>query len=157
MPNIEELFEAANGLIIWDACVSYGSAVFFEFGTPHLRVREALENVNKGSRLSRRNVRVVGEFELLTVDCYWIIESEFGSINSEDDLSNLNSFFNKIKGERVSKCTFKNEVLTISFDFGSKLIIKKLEHLDEVHSLFMISDSNDNVIEVLNNWSIDLT
>ena len=73
-PKIEEVISAVLGKIAWGVKQGYGSFLTFEFGDPHLRIREpgsistdASETVRK--HCSRRILTVCGDWHLRIFCC----------------------------------------------------------------------------------------
>jgi hypothetical protein len=88
---IGSTFALLLGLPAWGVQKGYGSMLTFEFGSPHLLVREPLanpstENPKIRKLLKRRNVTLHGEWNLWIYRCHWRC-SENGDQRSTDSSS----------------------------------------------------------------------
>jgi len=73
---IRSVFTPLIGLPAWNVQKGYGSFLTFDFGVPHLSIREPVDNPrtehpNVRKRLQRRSVRPHGEFYLWIYCCHW--------------------------------------------------------------------------------------
>ena len=88
---IEEAFSQLYGKPCWQVKQGYGSFLTFEFGEPHLHIREpkpASEQASAKVRklLARRQVTIHGDWHLWIYLCDWQILSHGQAIaNSESD------------------------------------------------------------------------
>ena len=121
---LQDHFRAISGLPCWDVRCGYGSFVTFNFGQPHLDVREPSPK-SKSSHFHRRRVTVCGDRELWFEQCEWrITEREVEIAESESFRATMSVAFARLDGQYLKEihidpgngvCRFRFE-LDMSFD-----------------------------------------
>ena len=124
-----EAFRPFVGLLIWGCRRDHGSFLSFQFGAPHLTVREPITPSAEVSprvarTLARRRVSMQGDWSLLVLNCDWFLEVDGKEFRSDlDDLSVVDEYMPSVDGQRfVSPEWMESEkVVTLNFDLGASL------------------------------------
>lgn len=128
MSIINKIFKPIYGKPSWQVEQGYGSFLTFDFGEPHLRVREprqaseqASEKVRKN--LARRLVYVRGAWHLWIYMCDWRImfhDQELAS--STSNRRTIRKATIELDGQALTQVTIKDDLISIfEFDLGGKL------------------------------------
>lgn len=123
------------GQYCWSVERVHGSMISLEFGTPHLSVREPHESKSPSprvrERMSRRRVRPVGEWCLMTFDCHWRLATGGHELaHDECDHATIGAALRKLDGEKITGLALDPEAraTTFGFDLGSTLTIAPVSH-----------------------------
>ena len=125
---ITESFSPLIGLPCWGADKWQGSMLSFEFGEPHLIVREPMDTKSESpairARMARRNVRPVGAWHLWVYCCCWRIFSGAETVAHEEaDDAVITAAMRELDGQKligVSLETMQRKT-TFAFDLGGTL------------------------------------
>jgi len=143
---IGSVFAELIGLPCWGVQKGHGSMLTFEFGAPHLSIREPIRNPITDSPkvrriLRRRHVVTRGEWYLWIGICHWLCMSEghvLGTDLSPDDL--IVEVARELNGQRLVSVEIEPQSrgTRFTFDLGGSLEIKPYEDedKDEQWSLF---------------------
>jgi hypothetical protein len=128
----------------WGVTQGYGSMLFFEFGEPHLRIREPLEVSHSSApwirRLfSLRSARIRGDWRLTIYGCTWAIYSDGKEIATDTStrrkiakalaIVNGQALVDVAEGPRRGRWLFK-------FDLGASIETKRFDRRTEIWLLF---------------------
>lgn len=127
VPSIEDLFRPLFGLPAWQVKQGFGSFLTFEFGNPHLEIREPRNVLNASPRVrekfSRRRVTIRGDWHLWIYICSWTISlngQELAHHESTDDQIAEACF--ELDGQALTEVTVPEPGKTrFVFDLGGVL------------------------------------
>jgi hypothetical protein len=137
--NIGEAFRHLLGQLAWSVCKGHGSFLTFEFGKPHITIREPVatspgtsETVRKN--LARRRVFITGDWRLWIQNAHWEIETRYEKVNSDTfDAINLQDTLKELDGQRlvsISFCSGDGSCVLV-FDLGTSLTLRPNANVDD--------------------------
>jgi hypothetical protein len=125
-PNdpIGSVFAPIIGLPAWRVQRGYSSCLTFEFGAPHLEIREphvasaAVTSHMVREWLAHRIVKPRGEWHLWIYCCNWRISGkDMAECDSEDSFSNIDVAAQKLDGQRLANVFINPSAGTSHFEF----------------------------------------
>lgn len=133
-PIFDKVFEKVYGKPCWGVENCVGSDISFNFGEPHLEIREPIAASPRASRrvreqLARRQVFVHGQWHLLIWLCEWEIFQYGKRLGSHRTRSNMDRLVNSLDGQKLvrfsmdargSRCKFE-------LDLGGVLVTSRPE------------------------------
>jgi len=139
IPTIDQAFCHLRGQLAWSVHKGHGSFLTFEFGKPHITIREpvatsadASERVRK--TLARRRVFITGDWHLWIQNAHWEIETRYEKINSDTfDTDSLEETLKELDGQRllsVSACSGEGSCV-LAFDLGASLALRPNVDVDD--------------------------
>lgn len=123
---------ALSGLPCWDVRCGYGSFVTFNFGQPHLDVREPSPK-SKSSHFHRRRVTVCGDHDLWIEQCEWrITEGEEEIAESESDRATMSVAFARLDGQYLKEVHVDpiNGVCCFRFEYDMSFNMRRYPEFD---------------------------
>jgi hypothetical protein len=137
------------GLAAWNVAKGHGSALLFNFGEPHLSVREPVPNPTAESpevreALRRRRVHIMGDWFLLIEMCHWTgFQDELATAHDEAADEIIRDAAREMDGQRLIDIVVDREArrTTFSFDLGARLVTSPYDQgIDEQWSLSTPTD-----------------
>jgi hypothetical protein len=127
-PVFEKAFNKIYGRPCWRVSPGWGSFLTFEFGDPHLEVREPASpkgNVSERVRkqLARRHVFIHGDWHLWINCCNWKVWSKRKRIGESTVKSSIQKAADYLDGQKLVKfsITPRTKSCVFEFDLGGKL------------------------------------
>jgi hypothetical protein len=146
--EIEALFSGLKGKLAWGIHRGYGSALFIEFGRPHLSTREPTKGDADSSDtvaefLAQRQVFPQGEWGLLVTGGDWRISTFKKKCHCYDAHETVDTVLARLDGQRVTKAVYdkKTGAIDMSFDLGGLLTVRPPE-VETYDQYWLFSDSN---------------
>jgi hypothetical protein len=140
----EASFNKLYGKPCWGVWKGYGSSLVFNFGKPHLEIREPIVADAKASKrvrelLARRGAHVKGDWRLWIYCCDWEIFRQgkrFAKSSSSDE--RIERAAGLMDGEKLVRFTLVPRGLhcTFEFDLGSILVTKPFSRTHEQWMLY---------------------
>jgi len=142
-PIFERAFGKLYGKPCWGVQNCVGSDIIFEFGKPHLEIREPSTPNPKASRrvrdlLTRRLVVVHGEWHLWIDLCDWEILQKGRRIGTSRSRSDLQRIVHSLNGQKLVRFSIQSrgQDCVFEFDLGGLLVTNRLGPEDEQWRLF---------------------
>jgi hypothetical protein len=127
-PIFEEAFRKIYGLHAWRVTPGWGSFLTFEFGEPHLEIREPLvakTNVSEKVRklLAARQVFIKGDWHLWINCCDWNVWSPKKLIGKSTSASTYKKAADFLDGQKLVRFVLlpKKARCVFEFDLGGRL------------------------------------
>lgn len=145
---VSNIIEKLYNIPCWLVKQGHGSFLTFEFGKPHLEVREPLSNSVK-KHLKYRKVTLHGEWHLWIYCCSWEIHLDNKlAAHSESSRSKIANALKYIDGQKIVK--IEVEPITADtifyFDLGGVLSTKHYD--DEINEQWFLFEPKGNVFSV---------
>lgn len=129
--QIQDMFKPLIGLHTWQVRQGHGTFLTFEFGKPHIRVREPKKHVSSNlesveRHFQRRKITVVGEWHLWIQYAKWSIETmNHKTSDSDEDSKSVKDSLEEVDGQILLQAEVSNaeKKITLTFDLGAKIII----------------------------------
>jgi hypothetical protein len=128
MSIVEDRFRPIYGKPCWHARQGYGSFLTFEFGEPHLYIREPRVSADRASagvrkNAARRLVTLHGDWHLWIYLCDWRIFSHRQLIASSDSKNRIiKQAVSELDGQALIRATVNSSLVSeFEFDLGDKL------------------------------------
>jgi hypothetical protein len=128
-PIFQRVFKEVYGRPCWGVENCVGSDIVFEFGDPHLVIREPSAARPKASRrvrelFARRGVTVQGQWHLWIWMCNWEIFHKGKRLGSDRARSNLQPIVHSLDGQKLIRFSFppRGNECVFDFDLGGVLI-----------------------------------
>ena len=125
MKPFTEIYGSLLGTPCWNAKLGHGSFLTFEFGNPHLEIRETQESSEKViENAQRRLVSILGEWRLWIYCCNWrIFQHEDLLAHSESDRGQMTRAVEKLDGQALKNIRLnpQNGSTIFEFDLGGML------------------------------------
>jgi hypothetical protein len=149
-PVFQRVFKKLYGKPCWGVKNCVGSDITFEFGEPHLEIREPIAAGPKASRrvrdlLEKRQVFVHGQWHLVIWLCDWEIFQKGKRLGSHRARSNLDRLLRSLDGQKLvrfsmdargSRCKFE-------FDLGGMLVTS---HPEPGHDHWVLFEPSGHVL-----------
>ena len=124
-----EVFRPLYGVPGWNVKKGHGSFLTFEFGAPHLHIREPRDpgeafSARVRESLNRRNIFVHGDWHLWIYCCSWVVSMRGQRIaESESDDSTIDAAAHQLDGQSLVSVTGNRDKRswTFVFDLGGML------------------------------------
>jgi hypothetical protein len=147
---IYSIIEKIKNIPCWSVEQGYGSFLTFEFGQPHLEVREPLlENAKK--HLRYRAVKVHGEWHLWIYCCSWEIYLNSRLIaHSESPRRKIRNALKYINGQKIIKVEIDCETADTVFYFDLGGVLRTEHYNDDIYEQWMLYEPQGNVLSVRN-------
>lgn len=136
-----EQLESVFGMPCWNVKRGVGSFLTFEFGAPHLVVREPREHAG---RPPRRLVHVHGEAHLWITCCRWHVESRGAPAGDSSSKRGVDRAADVLGGQKLTRVTFdpRRVLSTFDFDLGGRLEAypypRRSRHYDPTDTMWML-------------------
>lgn len=128
--NITNAFAPVIGLPCWGVDRVQGSMLSFQFGSPHLVVREPIASTSASQkvrqRMAQRRVKPVGEWNLVVFACCWrLVQSGETIAEDGDTQERIDAATRAVDGQKLTAFTLDaaSRTTTLSFDLGATLTI----------------------------------
>ncbi len=138
MQLIEKIVSPIYELPCWHVRQGRGSFVTFEFGQPHLEIREATDIKTEYRRvqesLPRRQVTVRGEWHLWIYCCHWEIYHDTRPVaRDESSRSKIERVLRRLDGQKIIRIQINPYSADTIFDFeyGERLITRSYEQSEQ--------------------------
>lgn len=142
-PVFERAFRRIYGKPCWKVGAGYGSFLTFEFGRPHLRVREPIAVKKRASakvraRLTRRNVVVHGDWHLWIYGCEWEVFCRGKRIGDRSTKTKVRRAIDFLDGQKLTQFSISPRKVecVFRFDLGAVLRTRPYDHESEQWLLF---------------------
>lgn len=139
-PIFEKVFKRLYGKPCWGVKNTVGSAICFDFGKPHLEIREPIVAGPKASRrvreiLASRHVIVHGEWHLLIWLCDWEIFQKGKRLGSHWARSTMNRVVLSLDGQKLVRFSIsaRGTRCRFEFDLGGELVTTGLRDPEHDH------------------------
>jgi len=151
---IERVFCPVYGLPCWNAKPGYGSSLTFEFGKPHLEIREPrqLEETADEKRKAyhaRRHVFLGGQWHLWIHYCNWKAYSNGVFFSDSDTKEGMGLAAEMLDGQKLIKVT-ANEPdghTIFEFDLGGVLVTEpEQDYGDDPGDLWLLFEAGGKVL-----------
>lgn len=121
-PVIERVFKKVYGKSCWRVSPGWGSFLTFEFGTPHLEIREPIVpkgNISEKVRrnLARRHVFIKGDWHLWINCCDWIVLSKRKVAGKSTSKSSIQNAADLLDGQKLTRFSINPKLNQCAFDF----------------------------------------
>ena len=127
-PIFEDVFQKVYGLPGWRVSPGWGSFLTFEFGTPHLEIREPITpkgNISEKVRrdLARRAVRINGEWHLWINCCNWKVFAKRKLIGESTSRRSYQTAADFLDGQKLTRVSIHPQDVrsVFEFDLGGRL------------------------------------
>ncbi len=128
-PIFEKEFKKLYGKPCWGVKNTIGSVISFDFGRPHLEMREPIVAGPRVSRrvrelLAKRQVFVHGQWHLLIWMCDWEIFQDGKRIGSDKARSNMDRVVRSLEGQKLVRFSIaaRGTHCRFEFDLGGVLV-----------------------------------
>jgi hypothetical protein len=135
--TVKDVFAPLVGQMVWNAAGGSATFLTFEFGEPHLSVRDPVKPKHDvGARVERlmlrRRVTVKGDLRLFVEFAKWRITTANGSTNSDEDSDDWwKVWLDDISGQHLAAAEVPVPgYLTLRFDMGGILEVWPLGGTD---------------------------
>lgn len=125
----------------------------FEFGPPHLRVREPYQPLSTSEKAREkarlRRVSPAGEWHFHTFQCCWRLESKGIELaHDESDHATIHSALNVVSGEKLRGVILDPQArrTTLDFDLGSSLTTSPYSSADDGEEQWSLYLPDGNVL-----------
>ena len=149
VPVFEKVFSKIYGKPCWLVRDGYGSTLTFEFGKPHLQVREprAARNVSPRIRavLAKRRVFIHGDWHLWIYACDWKVFSRGKLVADSSTQSRAGRATSFIDGQKLTRFSISVKTLECSFHFDLGAILKT-RPFDKVSEQWLLYDPSHKVL-----------
>jgi hypothetical protein len=142
-PAFERAFKNVYGKPCRSAKPGYGSFLTFEFGEPHLEIREPRDAPKRATRkvrelFARRGVAVHGEWHLWVYECDWEILVEGRRIANNRSSWTYERGTNRLDGQKLMRFSLQPRGLQsiFEFDLGGVLVTRPYDRSGEQWILF---------------------
>ena len=128
----------------WQAQKGYSSFLTFDFGTPHIEIREPLKKIRAKSPrvrrvMSRRDAWVRGDWYLWIYICTWTLSVK-GKVlaRSRSQQETIERAVRELQGQALTRANVDRHTgaTTFVFDFGGRLEIRQRDAMDELWTLW---------------------
>ena len=151
---IERVFDPIYGLPCWNAKPGYGSSLTFEFGKPHLEIREPrqLEETADEKRKAyhaRRHVCLRGQWHLWIHYCNWKAYSNDLFLSSSGTKTGMGLAAEMLDGQQLTKVTANEPhgYTIFEFDLGGRLAAEPdPNHADKPRDLWLLFQTGGKVL-----------
>ncbi len=153
MSIINNIFNPIYGKPSWQVEQGYGSFLTFEFGKPHLEIREprqvsaqASEKVRKN--LARRHVHVHGEWHLWIYLCDWRIFFQGQELaNDTSNRRTIKKATRELDGQALTQVIISSSIVTtFEFDLGGRLeVIPNYDVYEKTDDLWHLYEPSGKV------------
>ena len=127
-PIFERVFKRLYGKPCWGVTNWYGSGIHFEFGKPHLDIREPRTVDPKVSRrvreqLAKRLVVIHGDWHLCIDVCDWEIFQKGKRVGTSRSRPDLQRIVNSLDGQKLVRFSIRSrgDDCVFEFDLGGVL------------------------------------
>lgn len=115
---------------VWGCTQTHGSSFVMQFGKPSLEVREPRQSSSPdkvvAGLLSKRKVSVLGEVEILVLDCEWKVVTSQISSDHESSAEVIQQTLRVLDGEILTGCSvfeLPSFGVELTFDLGSRVLL----------------------------------
>ncbi len=146
---IARCFEPMIGQPCWGAANGYGSWLTFNFGNPHLEIREPKPD-SELAVFRMRGVRAEGEHRLWVNMAEWLIFQDGARLaHSESDRETIGLAAATLDGQILLEArTEPNPLMTqLTFDLGGRLWVSRYQQWEPDHALWQAA--NGDIITAL--------
>ena len=150
MQQIQNLFAPLLGQLAWNVRCGHGSLLTFEFGNPHIVIREPIiaspgRDAKVRRALRRRRVYVVGDWHLWIQYCDWKISVADGSVDSDSDGLSSNECLLDLEGQHLVSVTNGSLPNSCKFEFDRGGVLElwpssEYEPTDNMWTLYRWND-----------------
>jgi len=147
----ESAFKKLYGKPCWGVWKGYGSSIVFNFGKPHLEIREPIVAKAKSSKrvrelLARRGARVKGDWRLWIYCCDWeIFQRGKGFLKSSSPDERIERAVRILDGEKLVRFTLVPRGLHCIFEFDLGSILKT-KPFSRVHEQWLLYEPGGKVL-----------
>jgi hypothetical protein len=159
--QIQNLFKPLKGQMAWNVRGGHGSFLTFEFGEPHVSVREPIvpqptSSARAQRNLKRRQVSIVGDWHLFVQYCDWKISVVEGSLDSKAVTSSHDECLADLDGQRlvaVASGPLPNS-WKFEFDLGGLLEIRPSATYEPTDDMWSLHRWNGDIAAVQNDGTL---
>jgi hypothetical protein len=121
-PIFEKVFAEIYGRPCWRVSPGWGSFLTFEFGDPHLEVREPIQPKAKVSPrvskdLMRRRIFIKGDWHLWIYCCDWKVFSKGKLIGKSTLQSSIQRAADALDGQKLTRFSIRSKQMRCVFEF----------------------------------------
>ena len=141
---LSEYLGSLRDLPCWGVRHGFGSFLTFNFGEPHLNIREANPTAKLASR-KRRRVRVRGEFYIWIEQCEWYILVNGKEVAwSESDDATISKAVYQLDSQKLQRILldFEHGAASFIFESNGELSIQRYDDFREKDSLWHLFSRN---------------
>ncbi len=143
---IESIVEQIYHQPCWLLQQGHGSFLTFEFGQPHLEIREP-----KPPKLANRRVTVHGDWHLWIYCCSWDLHlNDKIAAHSESSRSRIKRALEQLEGQKIVKVEIDDMTSDTVFHFDLGGLLKTRMYDNGLHELWMLYGPKGNVLSVRN-------
>ena len=147
---IDQVLQPLYGKPCWNAKHGFASFLTFEFGQPHLEIREPIKDLKTKlssvkRSLSKRNVFVHGEWHLWIYACNWKVLIDDAPIAySSSSAERTQRAADELNGQALRKVVIDvhSAKTTFCFDFGGRL---ETTPYDKISEQWLLYEPSGNV------------
>jgi len=150
---ISEIFQPIYGKPCWHVKQGYRSFFTFEFGEPHLHIREprqaSVQRTEKVRKIfAQRHVYVRGDWHLWIYLCDWRIFSQGQEMaNHASTRRAIKKATTELDGQVLTQVTIRNSLVSVfDFDLGGRLeIIPNHLEYEKIPDLWLLYEPSGDV------------
>jgi hypothetical protein len=142
-PIFHRVFERIYGKPAWRVSPGWGSFLTFEFGDPHLEIREPIAARGSASKkvteaLARRRVFIHGDWHLWINCCDWKVWSRRKLIGRSISKSTIQRAADILDGQKLVQFSIRQRQTrcVFEFDLGGRLETEPYDHESEQWLLY---------------------
>lgn len=144
LTNIVDASQAIIGQPVWGIHQGHGTALFVEFGDPHLIVREPYKTQSNTSekmkrRAAQRQITLSGRWSFLVFPGTWLLQQDGLSIESDDvQTVERDARLSEFNGQYLETVAFDPAAIELhfTFDLGAIMVIGHNPEIDDELLLF---------------------
>ena len=152
---INKIFKPLYGKLSWQVEQGYSTFLTFDFGEPHLRIREPMQASEEASEKTRKNlarrfVYVRGDWHLWIYICNWHIFLHGQELaNSSSNRRTIRKATLELDGQALTRVTIKYPLISVfEFDLGGKLEVTPNDDYEKDDELWILYEPSDKVFSL---------
>ena len=139
----DRIFKMLYGKPCWNVKPGYGSFLTLEFGKPHLQIHEPRKprpdaSLTVGSLLSRRHIRIHGDWHLWIYCCEWSVSLAWRIVGDSSSTLRIKRAANVLDGQKLISAVIipRGSRSVFEFDLGGLLETNPYDRKSEQWMLF---------------------
>jgi hypothetical protein len=157
--QVQASFAPLLGKPCWRVRRGHGSFLTFEFGEPHLEIREPRKlDPSRSARMhqlfARRRVSIHGEWHLWIYCCEWIVTSGDERIGESSTHERMDRAAVELDGQALTSVRGDGGRWYFDFDLGGRLETRPYEDGSPTDERWSLYEASDYVLAVLADGSL---
>jgi hypothetical protein len=150
MLMISDIIEKIYNTPCWSVKQGHGSFLTFEFGQPHLKVREP-SSENRVKKSNYRKITLHGEWHLWIYCCSWKIYLSNELVAwSESSRIKVKNALEYIDGQKITNVEINSDTADTVFYFDLGGVLKTKGYSDDLYEQWLLFEPQGNVLSVRN-------